>query len=177
MDKDTKLTDDIVKYLLLLKRHVKNDGTHVYADKESLRCLQINITESEFIEKLGEIQEAKLIDFKFTSVDRKMSSYIDIILRDPIFNYSKNKKKEKRKLRRAFWQEFRAWITLVIALCGLVISIYSCSKSEAVKEDEDSSYTQEESSDINNHTSSTQETLDEFQDFQETTAATPQMND
>ena len=74
------------------------------------------------IQTIHLLQEEKLLSIKDKSVHNDFSKFWTIILRSACVHYFENQRIDKKNKIINFFKEFRAWITLAIAILSLIIS-------------------------------------------------------
>lgn len=118
--------DQVIKFLLSLDREYKSNGIQVSVSRNNFNESDLSpIGENEFMYQLSLLEASGYITVNFRTGYRDLTYYINVILHDSVLNYFDNKKQFIRKSKREFWNEFRAWITLILAILGFVLSILS----------------------------------------------------
>ncbi len=85
----------------------------------------LNMSEEEVIQYITIMSDKNWLQINKKSVHNNLNIPCNIHL-DPIcLDYFKNKQVHKKQTRREFWVEFRAWLTLIIALIALIHSIFT----------------------------------------------------
>lgn len=83
----------------------------------------LNISEQEASRIIHLLQEEKLLQIKQKSVHNNFSMSWTIALMPSCVHYFDNKKSDRRTNVINFLKEFRAWITLVIAILSFIIAV------------------------------------------------------
>ncbi|MCI8557425.1 MAG: hypothetical protein HFI19_06610 [Lachnospiraceae bacterium] len=86
---------------------------------------KLNMPEKEVMQYIAIMEDRKWLRVTKKSVHNDLSIPCNIHLDSTCIDYFKNKQVHNKQTRKEFWNEFRAWITLIIALIALIHSIYS----------------------------------------------------
>ena len=86
---------------------------------------QLNMSEQEVARIIHIFQEDGLLRIKTKSPHNNFSMPWTISLKSSCLNYFENQKNVIKTKRIKFFNEFRAWVTLLIALVSLIYSLYS----------------------------------------------------
>lgn len=126
MKKNINTNEEIIKFLLSLEKKSQNHKiiVSVNRDKFNNSVLSNILTENEFIDKLLLLESDNYISLNFPA-HKDLKYYIEIFLTPKSLHYFENKKQNKKLQREKHLNEFRAWVTLIIAIIGLILSIYN----------------------------------------------------
>lgn len=109
-----------------------------YEDKKSLdisiNCKdaeKLNMPEDEVMQYIATMEDRKWLRTTKKSVHNDLRIPCNMHLTSVCIDYFKNKQVRKKQTRKEFWNEFRAWITLIIALIALIHSIYTAGSKSA----------------------------------------------
>lgn len=85
----------------------------------------INLSESDASKTIHLLETSGYLRIKYKSAHNDFSRFWTVILNDSCIEYFSNQKNNKKKNRRKSFEEFRAWITLIISILAFVLSIYA----------------------------------------------------
>ncbi len=83
---------------------------------------KLNMSEQEASQTIHLLQEENLLRIKDKSAHNNFDKFWTIILRSSCIHYFENQKINKKTKIINFFTEFRAWITLGIAILSLIIA-------------------------------------------------------
>lgn len=108
---------------LLLDKYFSGDSNEIHFSKED--CKKINISETDVSRIIHILQEEKLLHIKQKSVHNDFSRYWVLQIFPLCVNYFQIKKNNTTEKHRKSASEFRAWVTLIIAVLAFLLSILS----------------------------------------------------
>ena len=120
------IKEQVIKYLLSIDREYPNNQIQVSVSRKGFADSMIAfLGEDELFNQLSILQTEGYITVKNRTGHKDLRYYIDVVLHEQLINYFTNKKIQSKKSRREFFNEIRAWITLLISICAFALSIYS----------------------------------------------------
>ncbi len=117
MKKQFTNEEQLLKFFMEKYKNSESNTVSIY--KTDLAS--INLTESETIQSIHYLDNAKLIKIKERSVHEDLSRYWSIEILPHGIDYFKNKKLKQKEQNRIIFNEIRAWITLAIAIIALFL--------------------------------------------------------
>ena len=118
---ENKNKEIIIK--LLLDKYFSGNSNEISFSKKD--CKNLNIPESDVTRIIYRLQEEGLLHIKFKSVHNNFSGFWTLQIMPLCVDYFKIKKDDITGKRRKSLSEFRAWITLIIAILAFLLSIFS----------------------------------------------------
>lgn len=105
---------------LFIQKYKNSDTNTISVNIDDVHYL--NISEQEVSRTIHLLQEEKLLYIKHKSVHNNFSMPWTITLKDSCVHYFNYKRLDKRTKIINFLKEFRAWITLIIAILSFIIA-------------------------------------------------------
>ena len=108
---------------LLLSKYNESKNAEVSITQKDVQNL--NLSEKEVVKTIYIMKDKGLLDIGFHSTHDNFSTCWKLTLKRPCIEYFEIQKVNKRNERRKTFNEFRAWITLLISILAFCLSIYS----------------------------------------------------
>lgn len=123
MGKQLTTEEKIIQFLITEFNNVNSKSSRIHVSRTDIENLEISENEaSKYIQLMQTTGYLKIID---KSVHDDFSKFWTIELTKSCIHYFDNKKESKTEKRRKSFEEFRAWITLLISLLAFGLSIYA----------------------------------------------------
>lgn len=113
--------EQIIKYLNNELTNSRNNTVSI--DRTDLN--KIGLSEQEVIQSIYLLKEDDFFDIVQKSVHDDFSVFWKLALKPKCINYFQNKDKERRLSNKEKRSETMAWITLIVAILALFVSIFS----------------------------------------------------
>lgn len=141
LKQEDKNKEIIIK--LLLEKYSESNSNEIHFSRKD--CENLNISEPNVSRVIHRLQQDELLHIEIKSIHNDFSRFWILKLESKCINYFKNKKHNIIDNRRKSLSEFRAWITLIIAILAFFLSILSLYLQFFQKEIPSKSYYQESS--------------------------------
>lgn len=119
------INEELIKYLLSLKMEYKNGETSVYTSELLYSETPIqNLNKVQFCNELRVLESEGFVKLKFGD-NRTLANGVTITLFPKTIHYFDIKEQQRKFKNKEIRKEIRAWITLIIAIAGFVLSVIS----------------------------------------------------
>lgn len=115
--------DKIIKFLISEYDKDNNSTNEINISKTDVE--NIGISEAEASKTIQLLETSGYLRIQRKSVHNDFSMFWTVIINDSCIEYFDNQKDNKIEKRRKSFEEFRAWITLLISILAFVLSIYA----------------------------------------------------
>lgn len=123
MSKQLTPEEKIIQFLISQYNKENNNSNEIPIYKSDIE--EIGITEAEASRTIQLLETSNLLKIKRKSIHNDFSMFWTVSINNFCIHYFDNKKENRTEKRRKSFEEFRAWITLLISLLAFGLSIYA----------------------------------------------------
>ncbi len=117
-------TEEKILHFLISEYNSKNNNTNEISIYKT-DVEKIGISEAEASKTIQLLETSNYLAIKQKSVHNDFSMFWTVVINNSCIHYFDNQKEDKTEKRRKSFEEFRAWITLVISILAFGLSIYA----------------------------------------------------
>lgn len=123
MSKQLTAEEKIIQLLITEYNRENNNSNEISIYRADIE--EIGISEAEASRTIQLLETSNLLKIKRKSVHNDFSMFWTVVINNFCLHYFDNKKETNTEKRRKSFEEFRAWITLLISLLAFGLSIYA----------------------------------------------------
>lgn len=123
MSKKLTIEEKLMQFLISEYNKDNNNSNEISINATDIEDL--GITENEASRTLLLLETSNYFTIKAKSVHNNFSRFWTVELNQFAIHYFDNQKESKIEKRRKSFEEFRAWVTLLIAILAFGLSIYA----------------------------------------------------
>ena len=123
MSKKLTIEEKLMQFLISEYNKDNNSSNEISINATDIKDL--GITENEASRTLLLLETSNYFTIKAKSVHNNFSRFWTVELNQFAIHYFDNQKESKIEKRRKSFEEFRAWVTLLIAILAFGLSIYA----------------------------------------------------